>query len=47
MNTNIQLINSVCLETNSIANGTMEECQTLSTTIHSQGSLVAQFRTLS
>ena len=47
MNTNIQLINNVCLETNSIANGTMEECQKLSTTIHSQGSLVSQFRTLS
>ena len=47
MNTNIQLINNVCLETNSIANGTMEQCQTLSKTIHSQGDLVSQFRTLS
>lgn len=46
MNTNIQLINNVCLETNSIANGTMEQCQTLSKTIHSQGDLVSQFRTL-
>lgn len=47
MNTNIQLINNVCLETNSIASGTMEQCQTLSKTIHSQGDLVSQFRTLS
>ncbi|MGR6838412.1 methyl-accepting chemotaxis protein [Aliivibrio wodanis] len=46
MNINIQLINNVCLETNSIANGTMEQCQTLSKTIHSQGDLVSQFRTL-
>ncbi|MUK36456.1 PAS domain-containing protein [Aliivibrio fischeri] len=44
MNTNIQSINNVCEHTHNIANETMKVCNTLSETIDSQGSLVAQFR---